>query len=85
MLHYFIRRVLIGFVTLLLVTFLVYGLVRNMPGDPVLMRLEAAGDKPIRVEDIRRQRIAMGLEGKWHIAYFKWLGHTVRGDLGSFC
>ena len=34
-----------------------YGLIRNMPGDPLLMKLESASpDRPIRIEDIERMR-----------------------------
>ena len=38
MTSYIIRRLGIGVITLLLITFLVYGLVRNMPGTPFTSR-----------------------------------------------
>ena len=34
MFDYVVRRLLIGSVTLLFITFLIYGLARMMPGDP---------------------------------------------------
>ena len=35
MLAFLIRRLAIGFLTLLMITFVVYGLIRAMPGTPI--------------------------------------------------
>ncbi len=83
MLSYLLRRVLLGLFTLWLITFLVYGLIRSMPGDPLVMRLESANpDKIPNREDIERMRRFYGLDKPWYTAYFKWLGQTLTGDLG---
>ncbi|MEN0109836.1 MAG: ABC transporter permease, partial [Planctomycetota bacterium] len=83
MLDYLIRRLLLAAGTLLLVTFVVYGLIRLMPGDPLLVQLEAMGpDKAPRAEDLERMREMFGLNDPWYVAYFKWLGRTATGDLG---
>ena len=84
MLDYLIRRLLLAVVTLLLITFVVYGLIRMMPGDPLLVQLESMGpDKQPRAEDLERMREMYGLNDPWYTAYFKWLGQTVTGDLGT--
>ncbi|MCO6457364.1 MAG: ABC transporter permease [Pirellulaceae bacterium] len=83
MLSYLVRRLMLGAVTLLLITFLVYGLIRSMPGDPLLMRLETANpDKVPSKEDIERMRRAFGLDKPWYTAYFAWLNKIRQGDLG---
>lgn len=83
MLDYLVRRLLLAACTLVLVTLVVYGLVRLMPGDPTLVQLEAMGpDKRPRAEDIERMREMFGLNDPWYIAYFEWLGRVARGDLG---
>ena len=83
MLSYFVRRLLLGFLTLLFITFLVYGLIRSMPGDPLLMQLESASpDKLPSKADIERMRKAFGLDKPWYTAYFEWLGKLAQGDLG---
>ncbi len=83
MTSYLIRRLLLAACTLVLVTFVVYGLVRLMPGDPTLMLLESSGpDKRPRPEDIQRMREMFGLNDPWYIAYFEWLGRVATGDLG---
>lgn len=84
MVDYLVRRLLLALVTLLLITFLVYGLIRLMPGDPLLVQLEAMGpDKLPRAEDLERMREMFGLNDPWYVAYFKWLGRTLTGDLGT--
>lgn len=83
MLNYLIRRLLLGLITLVLITFFVYGLIRGMPGDPLLVQLESSGpDKEISKDDIVRMQKIFGLDRPWYVAYFEWLSRTVRGDLG---
>ena len=84
MLDYLIRRLLLAVGTLLLITFLVYGLIRLMPGDPLLVAMESMGpDNMARAEDIERMREIFGLNDPWYVAYFEWLGRVVTGDLGT--
>jgi peptide/nickel transport system permease protein len=84
MYHFFVRRFLLAILTLLLVTVVVYSLIRSMPGDPLLMRLEGASpDNPVRPEEIERQREYWGLNDPLLAAYGKWLSKVVRGDLGD--
>ena len=39
MVHFLVRRLVIGAFTLLLITFVVFGLIRNMPGTPLTVDL----------------------------------------------
>ena len=69
MLSYFVRRLLLGCLTLLFITFLVYGLIRSMPGDPLLMQLQSATpDKMPSNADIERMRKTFGLDKPWYTA-----------------
>src|SRR6187549_2908250 len=84
MFQYFARRFLLALLTLLLITFVVYGLIRVMPGDPVLMKLASASpDKPIRVAEVEKIRETFGLNLPWYTAYWHWLGNLLRGNLGD--
>lgn len=84
MLNYLIRRMLISAGTLLLITFLVYGLIRCMPGDPLLVSMEQLDpSKKFNPEDIRRMRESYGLDKPWPVAYVEWLGNLARLDLGN--
>ena len=63
MLSYIIRRVLIGSATLLLITFVVYGLVRNMPGTPLtIATAESDPSKNLSNEDLQRLTKIYGLD-----------------------
>jgi len=83
MLNYLVRRLLVGLVTLVAITFLVFGLIRSMPGSPALMAMaEASPDRAIDPADIERMKRDYGLDKPWYQAYFVWLGNVVQGDLG---
>src|SRR5688572_28249046 len=83
MFNYLIRRIALGIVTLLLITFVVYALVRHMPGTP--LTLDTAMMNPRAMpsqEEIDRLNRLYGLDKPWYEAYFVWLGNVVRFDLG---
>ncbi|MCS7237028.1 MAG: ABC transporter permease [Thermoguttaceae bacterium] len=83
MLAYLVRRILIGLLTLVLITFVVYALIRNMPGTPLTYQLgETDPSRKIRPEDLERMKRAYGLDKPWYVAYFQWMGNLLRGDLG---
>jgi peptide/nickel transport system permease protein len=82
MYQYFARRLLLALFTLFLITFVVYALIRLMPGDPLLVNLEG-GDRPIKLEEIERMREIFGLNDPWYVAYWNWLTNLLRGDLGD--
>ncbi|MEX0586491.1 MAG: ABC transporter permease [Pirellulales bacterium] len=84
MYQYFARRILLALLTLLLISFVVYGLIRLMPGDPVLMKLAAASpDRPLRIAEVEKMRETFGLNQPWYTAYWHWLGNLLRGNLGD--
>src|SRR5215210_4182318 len=84
MYYYIARRLMLGLLTLLLITFLVYGLIRLMPGDPLLVRLEMMQPgKRVLPEDIARIREMYGLNDVWYVAYAKWLGNLMQGNMGE--
>ncbi|HEY3394641.1 MAG TPA: ABC transporter permease, partial [Lacipirellulaceae bacterium] len=82
MYQYFARRLLLALLTLLLITFVVYALIRLMPGDPLLVNLEGS-DRPIKLEEIERMREIFGLNDPWYVAYWNWLANLLQGDLGD--
>jgi peptide/nickel transport system permease protein len=84
MLKYLLRRGLIALATLTLITFVVYGLIRSMPGDPAGLQvsLEDAQFASPSETFLRGMRRQMGLDRPWPIGYLEWLGGLVRGDLG---
>jgi peptide/nickel transport system permease protein len=84
MLQYVIRRILIGVLTLALVTFVIYALIRKMPGTPLTM--DPAMMNPNFMpspEEIARLNRQYGLDKPWYIAYFIWLDNLIHLDMGE--
>lgn len=80
---YLIRRIGIGLLTLLLITFGIYALIRHMPGtpltaDPAMMD----PSKQLTPQEIERLNRLYGLDRPWYQAYFIWLGNVVQLDFG---
>lgn len=74
MVSYLIRRLLLAGLTLLLITFAVYALIRNMPGTPLTLDLATADpSKRISKEEEERLKKTYGLDKPWYIGYFVWL------------
>jgi peptide/nickel transport system permease protein len=83
MTSYVIRRLGIGVLTLVVITMLVYALVRKMPGTP--WTVDQANLNPSRqmsAEAIEKMNRLWGLDKPIYQAYFIWLGNVVRGDMG---
>jgi peptide/nickel transport system permease protein len=75
---YILRRLIQIVPTVLMITFVVFVMMRSIPGDPVVALL---GDGYTE-EDAVRMRQAYGLEKPVLVQYFIWLGKLVRGDWG---
>lgn len=81
---YLLRRLLLGLLTLLLVTVIVYGLIRHMPGNPLMMAAENLDpSRRLTKEDQERMLRAYELDKPWYVAYVRWLAKLPRGDLGT--
>jgi peptide/nickel transport system permease protein len=79
---YLLRRLLLGILTLLVITCVVYGLARNMPGTPLTAQMGEDPSRKINAEDQKRLERIYGLDKSWPEGYVQWLGNLLRGDLG---
>lgn len=78
---YIVRRVLHGIFVLFLVSFVVFSLVRLLPGDAILMQLDqAAAPTP---ENLQKARQELGLDRPFLEQYRVWISGVLRGDLGN--
>lgn len=83
MTSYLIRRLGIGAITLLLITFLVFGLIRKIPGSPITSDMAQMNpSKMISPEAAEKMKRLYGLDKPWQQAYFIWMKNVLRGDLG---
>lgn len=82
MFAYLVRRLLFGLLTLFVITFLIYALIRHMPGTPLTQDQTESLDSEISEREIKRLERIYGLDKPWYTAYFQWMGNVLRGDLG---
>lgn len=78
MIYYITHRVALMVPVALLVSVLVFALMRLSPGDPVLVYAGEERD-PATLTVLRHQ---LGLDQPLPVQYVAWLGHAVRGDFG---
>lgn len=79
MLHYIGQRLLQLIPVLLGMTFIVFLIIRAIPGDPaqVILGQQASEDA------IKALRTTLGLDNPWYVQYFEYLKGLVTGDLGE--
>ncbi len=79
MYQFILRRLLLSLPTLLIVSFLIFGMIRLNPDSVVAARL-GEGYTPEQAEIIKDE---YGLNNPMATEYIKWLGRVVRGDWGE--
>ncbi|MEM1575246.1 MAG: ABC transporter permease [Nitrososphaerota archaeon] len=77
-LRYFIKRLFYFFPVILTVSFLVFIMIRLIPGDPARTIAGIMASE----EDVERIRIQLGLKEPIHIQFIKWISNILKGDLG---
>ncbi|MFI3206320.1 MAG: ABC transporter permease [Clostridia bacterium] len=85
MVKYILKRLGYLIFVLFLVSIVLFGIFKLVPGDPVAMMLEGQrlSMKPEAYELLYEQtRESFGLDQPLPVQYFKWLINTVQGDLG---
>jgi len=80
MIRFLAVRLLQAAVVVLVMSFVVYGLIGLMPGDPIDIML--AGDPNMTAADAARLREVYGLDRPLLERYLAWLSSAVSGDFG---
>ena len=83
MISYLIRRVVQAIVVVLLATFLVFGIMHWLPGDPILIYVTSDQYKQYTQEEIDQLRHEYGLDRPVLVQYADWLGNVFTGDFGK--
>jgi peptide/nickel transport system permease protein len=76
---YFLKRLIEIVPTILMITLVVFVMMRSIPGDPVVAMLGDAYTE----EDAIKAREAYGLDKPIVVQYLIWLGKLVQGDWGT--
>jgi peptide/nickel transport system permease protein len=79
---YILRRLMHAGLVILIVSLLVFLLMRLLPGDPILMYVTSGDLQAISKEQIDHLKHELGMDRPLLVQYFDWLWHAVQGDLG---
>ena len=83
MIAYIIRRLMIGVIILLLVTLLVFLVMRLLPGDPLIIFISQSQTETYTPERLAELRHEYGLDESLPMQYISWIGNMLRGDMGK--
>lgn len=79
--RYVIQRLALSIPSLFIVSILIFGLVRLIPGDVLMARVAESGYlSPEALAEIRSQ---LGIDRPFLQQYASWIGNVLRGDLGQ--
>jgi peptide/nickel transport system permease protein len=76
---FIVRRLLITFPQIILLSILIFVMAQFMPGDALTGMIDPNVDQ----DAVQEQRERMGLDDPWHVQYGKWIAGAVQGDLGQ--
>ncbi len=91
---YFLRRLLLIVPTLFGITLIVFFITRIVPGGPIERAMAESGmidmqgggrrggGQALSAEQLQQLKEFYGLDQPWPVAYVKWLGNVLTGDLG---
>ncbi len=80
---YIVRRLIIGLVVLILVSMIIFIVLRELPGDPLFLYIAENKFSSLTPADIQELRAQYGLDRSLPVQYFDWLNHIVHGDFGT--
>jgi peptide/nickel transport system permease protein len=81
---YIIRRLLMAVVVLVIVSLIVFLVMRLLPGDPLVIFIgQQAGSGSMSQEQLEHLRVKYGLDKPLMVQYFAWATGVLQGDLGT--
>ena len=78
MVHYVIKRLIMGIGIVIFVSVIVFAIMQAMPGDPIDLMV----DTRVSEERVAELKAQWGLDEPPIVQYFYWLGNIVQGDFG---
>jgi len=79
---YIIRRIFHSMIIILIVSLIVFLLLRALPGDPIMMLIAQNTNMEWTPEMIEALRDSKGLNDSLPVQYFRWFSMMLRGDFG---
>ena len=81
--QYAAKRIALFLPTVLLITIIVFVVMRLVPGDPAIAFLEGDSGGEYTQEDLAALRAEFGTDRNLFIQYFEWVGGLFKGEFGN--
>ena len=83
--NYILRRLVLMVPTLFILSLIIFGMMRILPGDVAVMIVAGEGGEAAALDEasLNAIREKLGLLDPLPIQYLKWMGSLLRGDLGE--
>jgi peptide/nickel transport system permease protein len=82
--QYILKRVSLFIPTIFLVSLIIFGLMRFVPGDPAFLLVAGEdGDGSFTEEQLQNAKVLLGTDKSLPLQYLTWVGDMLRGDLGT--
>ena len=82
MTEYIIRRLLVGIVIIILVTVMIFLIMRLLPGDPLVLYVSQNEMGSLDEAQMDALRQKFGLDKSLPVQYINWMSGVIRGDFG---
>ncbi|MGD0780287.1 MAG: ABC transporter permease [Dehalococcoidales bacterium] len=79
---FILRRFIQAILVIIFITFLVFMVIRLLPGDPILIYLSSQDLQTLTIEQMNAARAEFGLDKPLAIQYVNWVGNLFHADLG---
>ena len=76
--HFAVKRLIMGIAIVLFVSVIVFAIMQAMPGDPIDLMV----DTRVSEERVAELKAQWGLDKPAIVQYFYWLGNILQGDFG---
>jgi peptide/nickel transport system permease protein len=80
---YIVRRLIIALIVLILVSMLVFTILRFLPGDPIFLYIQENIFESLTPEVMHELRVQYGLDKSLPEQYFVWITGILHGDFGK--
>ncbi len=80
---YISRRLIQAVIVLIIVSLLVFVVIRLLPGDPILIYLSQEEMETLTQEEVDRTRHEFGLDRPLMVQYLDWVADLFRGNFGT--
>lgn len=81
--NYIIRRLIQGIFVLILLTLIVFMLIRILPVDPLTIWYDPVELGKLSEEEIAKLKAIHGLDDPFFVQYGEWMGNILQGDWGT--